>query len=109
APESFRRALDSLRSAHLRPEVLLEEGPAPQRLAPFAVAMSADVVGPDDDELGTGRFVLLHDPAGHEAWQGTFRVVTFVRAALEPDLASDPLVPSVGWSWLVEALEARGV
>ena len=57
------------------------------------MALSADVVvDADDDELGTGRFVLLHDPAGHETWQGTFRVVTFVRATLEPELAADPLV-----------------
>ncbi len=108
-PESFRRALASLRSVRLRPEITLDEGPAPQRLAPFAVALSADISGPDDEELGTGRFVVLHDPAGHETWQGTFRVVTFVRATLEPELASDPLVPGVGWSWLLDALEARGV
>ena len=44
-------------------------------------------------ELGTGRLVLLHDPAGHEAWQGTFRVVTYVRAELEPEMAADPLLP----------------
>jgi hypothetical protein len=111
-PEAFRRALESLRSVHLRPEIALEEGPAPQRLAPFAVALSADVNSPvadAEDELATGRFVVLHDPAGHETWQGTFRVVTFARAALEPDLAADPVLPSVGWSWLVEALDARGV
>ena len=35
----------------------------------------------------------------------TFRVVTFVRAAVEPDVAGDPMLPSVGWSWLIEALE----
>ena len=71
--------------------------------------MTGDVLAdPNDDaseELGTGRFVLLHDPAGHETWNGTFRVVTFVRAAVEPEVAADPMLPSVGWSWLVEALE----
>jgi hypothetical protein len=108
APQAFRRALESLRGVRLRPEVVVTETPAPQRLAPFAVALSADVVVGVDDELGTGRFVLLHDPAGHETWDGTFRVVTFVRAALERDLADDPLVPSVGWSWLVEALDQHG-
>ena len=76
-------------------------------LAPYAVALTADVVVGADEELGTGRFVLLHDPAGHETWQGTFRVVTFVRASLEAELANDPMVPSVGWSWLEEALEER--
>ncbi|CAN5626614.1 hypothetical protein BH24ACT13_BH24ACT13_07190 [soil metagenome] len=98
----------------------MEEAPAPQRLAPYAVALTADVnAGPDElansaAELGSdvpaasGRFVLLYDPAGQEAWEGTFRVVTFVRAALEPELAGDPLLPGVGWAWLSEALDAHG-
>jgi len=111
APETFRRACESLRAVRLRPEVVLDEAPAPQRLAPWAVAMTGDVLAdPNDDaseELGTGRFVLLHDPAGHETWNGTFRVVTFVRAAVEPEVAADPMLPSVGWSWLVEALEGH--
>jgi hypothetical protein len=108
-PAEFARALAALRAVTPRPEVAIEETPAPQRLAPYAVALSADVVSsvdPDTD-LATGRFVLLHDPAGHEAWDGTFRVVTYVRADLEPDIASDPLLTGVGWAWLTEALEAH--
>jgi hypothetical protein len=107
APEQFRRALDALRAAVVRPEVAIEETPAPQRLAPHAVALTADVVV-GDDELATGRLVLLHDPAGHEAWQGTFRVVTYVRADLEPEMALDPLLAGVGWAWLTEALDGHG-
>jgi Protein of unknown function (DUF3000) len=111
-PEEFRRALVSLRSAIPRPEVLLEETPAPQRLAPHAVAMTADVLTEeaedDEDELATGRLVLLHDPAGHEAWQGTFRIVTYVRAELETEMAADPMLPGVGWAWLTEALAGHG-
>ena len=53
--------------------------------------------------------MLLHDPAGHDAWQGTFRLVTLVRAELEPEMAADPLLPEVCWSWLTGALEARGL
>ncbi len=109
APEPFRRAVEALRGVQLRPEVTIEETAAPQRLAPFAVALTADVEDAAGDELATGRFVLLYDPAGHETWQGSFRVVTFVRAALEPDVAGDAMLPSVGWSWLIEALETRGV
>jgi hypothetical protein len=108
APEEFRRALVSLRAASPRPEVVLEETPAPQRLAPHAVALTADVSPSGDDELATGRFVLLHDPAGHEAWAGTFRVVTYVRADLEPEMAGDPLLAGVGWAWLTEALDGHG-
>ena len=109
-PEEFARALAALRAATPRPEVVLEETPAPQRLAPHAVALTADVIAPQDPEteLGTGRLVLLHDPAGHEAWQGTFRVVTYVRAELEHEMAADPLLPGVGWAWLTEALDGHG-
>ena len=106
APEQFRSALSSMRSLRVRPEILIEEAPAPQRLAPFAVALTADVVI-DDDEIATGRFVLLHDPDGHSSWNGTFRVVTFVRADVEAEMAADPFAHEVGWSWLVEALEAH--
>lgn len=110
APEQFVRALAALRSVTPRAEVVLDETPAPQRLAPHAVALTADVVSPTDPdtELGTGRLVLLYDPAGHEAWEGTFRVVTYVRAELDHDMAADPLLPGVGWAWLTEALDARG-
>ena len=38
----FRAALASLRDLHLRPEIALEEAPAPQRLAPYALALSAE-------------------------------------------------------------------
>lgn len=69
--------------------------------------MSADVVI-DDVEIAAGRLVLLHDPAGHEAWRGTFRCVTYVRAEIEPEMVADPLLGAVGWSWLIEALEAEG-
>ena len=106
-PEEFRRALVALRAAKPRPEIELAETPAPTRLAPHATAMTADVIV-DDEELATGRLVLLHDPAGHEAWQGTFRLVTYVRADLEPEIAADPLLPGVGWTWLTEALAAHG-
>jgi len=109
APDEFVRALAALRAVRARPEVVLEETPAPQRLAPHTVALSADVMDPADPdaELGTGRLVLLHDPAGHEAWEGTFRMVTYVRAELDLEMAADPLLPGVGWAWLTEALEGH--
>lgn len=106
-PEAFRRALADLRAARLRPEVALDEAHAPQRLAPYSVALTADVLVAEE-ELATGRLVLLHDPAGQEPWHGTFRLVTFVRAALEAELAMDPLLAQVGWAWLTEALAAHG-
>jgi hypothetical protein len=88
-----------------RPEILLEDLPAPQRLAPYSHALGG-IVSRDGEEVATGRLVLLHDPAGHEAWGGTLRLVTYVTAELEPELAADPLLPAVGWSWLTDALAA---
>lgn len=107
APASFRAAVAQLRAAALRPEVFCEEMPAPQRIAPWSSALSADVtVG--DDEVATGRLILLHDPAGNDAWNGTFRLVAYARADIDPELVTDPMLGAVGWSWLVEALAAHG-
>lgn len=108
APLPFRAAVDSLRAARLRPQIEVEQTKAPQRLAPYAYALEATVVDGDQD-LADGRLVLLHDPAGHDAWRGTFRLVTLVRAELETEMAADPLLPDVCWSWLTGALQARGL
>ncbi|WP_432557499.1 DUF3000 domain-containing protein [Granulicoccus sp. GXG6511] len=106
-PPSFAKTLQEL-SAHVwRPELSIDEIPAPQRIAPFAAAITADVMS-EDLELGNGRLVLLHDPAGNDSWDGDFRLVSFARADVEPELVADPLLPEVGWSWLTDALERQG-
>jgi len=107
SPEEFRVAVEQMHSARLRPEILSEEMPAPQRIAPFASALSADV-SVDGSDLGTGRLVLLHDPAGNDAWEGTFRCVAYARAEIDPEMVTDPLLSEVGWAWLIEALSAHG-
>ncbi|NMR19412.1 DUF3000 domain-containing protein [Cellulomonas fimi] len=95
----------ALRETRLRPEVHLEEVPAPGRIAPWSVALTADVSAPRSaDELASGRFVVLHDPAGQEAWDGTFRLVTLVRATLEAELGADGLLAEVAWTWFEDAL-----
>jgi hypothetical protein len=113
APPEFLRALRSLRGVTLRPEVSLEEAPGPARIAPYTAALVADVRpnrrDPDAEELASGRFVVLHDPAGQEAWDGTFRLVTLVRATLEPEVGQDPLLAEVAWSWFADALAGSGV
>ena len=106
-PETFARAVASLRAVTPRPEIALEDLPAPQRLAPFAHAIAGTVCR-DGEEVATGRLILLHDPAGQDAWAGTLRLVTYVTAELEPEMAADPLLPAVGWSWLTDALSAHG-
>ncbi len=106
-PEEFLAAVERMHAARLRPEIFCEEMPAPQRIAPFASALSADVTV-DGEDVGTGRIVLLHDPAGNDAWGGTFRCVAYARAEIDPEMANDALLGEVGWSWLTEALDAHG-
>ncbi|WP_157840385.1 DUF3000 family protein, partial [Streptomyces sp. TOR3209] len=84
APPPFAAAVEALRAARLRPQIEVEAVPPPKRLAPYAYALEAAVVDGDED-LADGRLVLLHEPAGHDAWHGTFRLVTLVRAELEPE------------------------
>jgi hypothetical protein len=102
-PTAFRGAVAALAAARLRPEMRIGSSPAPRRLAPHAYALTASVEV-EGEELADGRLVLLYDPAGHEAWHGEFRVVTLARAELEPEMAGDPLLSEVGWSWLLDAL-----
>src|SRR3954449_7477315 len=106
-PEEFRVAVTQMHGARLRPEIFCEEMPAPQRIAPYPSALPADVTV-DGEDVGTGPIVLLHDPAGNEAWAGTFRCVAYARAEIDPEMANDPLLGEVGWSWLAEALSPAG-
>ncbi|MEW9549405.1 DUF3000 domain-containing protein [Nonomuraea sp. NPDC050783] len=105
-PAAFTRAAESLRPPEVRPEIELEDLPAPQRLAPYSAAIGASVYR-DDDELAVGRLILLYDPDGQRGWEGPFRLVAYVRADMEPEITSDPLLGPVAWSWLTEALEAH--
>ncbi|GII83498.1 hypothetical protein Ssi03_14880 [Sphaerisporangium siamense] len=107
APAAFRRALASLRPAQVRPEIELEDIPAPQRLAPYSGAVGGSVYR-GDDELAVGRLIMLFDPDGQRGWDGPFRLVAYVRADMEPEITSDPMLGPVAWSWLTESLESHG-
>ena len=105
----FERLILQLRTFTPRAEVVLEEVPAPQKLATYSFAFSADVsnglLAGDEDEIASGRFVLLHEPGGQESWEGEFRCVTFVRADVDTVMQEDPLLPEVGWNWFLTSLE----
>lgn len=110
-PAAFAAAVKAVRAAALRPELTISEIAAPGGVAPFSIALAADVTPArhgNDSELGTGRFILLHDPDEPEAWGGAFRVVCFAQAPLEAEIGVDPFLADVAWSWLVDALDSRG-
>lgn len=107
----FTDVADALRALTFRDDFVVREIAAPASLAPDAVAFAGDVRPGDDgidSEFGTGRFVLLHDSEEPEQWGGPWRIVCFAQAPLEPEIGTDPLLADVAWSWLVDALAARG-
>ena len=104
AVAAFEAGRDAV--AEVRDDITFEDHPAPRRLAPYAAAMAATAFR-DGVEAGTGRIILLYDPDGQEGWTGSFRVVAQVHADVEEEMAADPLLGEVGWSWLTEALDAR--
>lgn len=106
-PGPFARALQELADMRWRPGIVVDEIGSPQRIAPHSVAISAELQA-GDESLATGRLILLHDPAGNDAWGGTFRLVTYVRAEVDLEMVTDPLLPEVAWSWFTEALEGHG-
>ena len=110
-PAAFRAALDALARVSARPEIVLEHIPAPQRLAPWAHAVGALVTEPDGDEdveIASARFIVLFDPDGHEAWNGTIRCVGYLSAETDEELVDDTMFSEVAWSWLTDALADAG-
>ncbi len=102
-PGPFRRVVKDLRAFRWRAGMAVEEIPSPQRIAPHAVALNAEVSLREAD-LGGGRLVLLHDPHGVDAWGGTFRVVAYAKGQADPEMVTDTMLADVGWSWLLDAL-----
>lgn len=107
----FDEIVASVGRATLRDELQVTTIPAPTGLAPFSHALAADVNPArhaDDSDLGTGRLIILFDPDAPEGWGGAVRVICYAQAPLETEIGLDPFVADVAWSWLVDALAARG-
>ena len=107
-PREFAEAVAALSAASPPAAIELDALPAPVNLAPYAHAVGGGVVCADpeggEEDLATGRLVLLHRPGGHEEWRGAWRFVVLVEADLEAEIAEDPLLAEVAWSWLLDAL-----
>ncbi len=109
-PEAFAAEVVGLQrvvDGPVRRGLALRVVPAPKRMAPFSYAVAAEVER-DGEDVASGRFVVLHDPKGQDGWGGDTRVVALVEAQVEAEMAADPALAHVGWSWLLEALEDRG-
>lgn len=107
---SFDAIAAAIRGFRWRPEVEVTEIGSPQRLAPYALALEAEVRpgGGDNTVAASGRLVVLHNPAGDDTWQGDTRFVSYTQADVDFEMAADPLLADVGWSWLTDALRHAG-
>ena len=106
APPPFPEALRSLQRAKVRTDVKLVESAPPTRIAPYAVAINGEVEA--EGAEATGRFVVLHDPAGQEAWDGTFRIIGLVKAEVDAEVGADDMWADVAWARLSEVLDGVG-
>src|SRR6201993_2380818 len=80
-PAPFREAVAAMNSVTARPEIELGPIRPPQRLAPYSYALGAEVKHPDlqivparSEGDAVGRLILLYDPDGADAWDGTLRL-----------------------------------
>ena len=109
-PEAFKLAVESISSVAFREELTVRQIDSPSGVAPYSYALAADVLIAEhehESQHGTGRFILLYDPAEPESWGGPFRVVAFAQAPLEAEIGLDPFLANVAWSWLTDALSIR--
>jgi hypothetical protein len=101
-PVPFRDAVAAMSGASVRSEIELGPIRPPQRLAPYSYALGAEVKRPELDIVpersdgdAFGRLILLYDPDGADAWDGTMRLVAYIQADLDSSEAVDPLLPEV--------------
>lgn len=111
-PAEFKSACDQILETQLRSELAVENIAAPEKIAPFSLALAAGVKqlafahDTIDSPAGAGRFILLYDPDSAAEWGGNFRIVSYVHAPMELEIGQDHFISEVAWSWLLDALES---
>ena len=100
-PAPFREAVAAMNAVSVRPEIELGPIRPPQRLAPFSYALGAEVKRPEPDLVpeqsdgdAFGRLILLYDPDGAEAWDGTMRLWDPIRGRLLVTLRNSGAISS---------------
>lgn len=90
---------------------MVQEIPAPPRLAPFSAAIKVDT-DTDDEEVpsATSTLVILFDPSQRDTWGGDFRLVGHLRAQIDQEMGDDPMLGEFLWTALLDHLhrESRG-
>jgi hypothetical protein len=99
SPAEFEILADS---AKFRPELAIMAAPAPKKLAPFGLSLLGEI--DLAAHFADARVVVLYNPDGDPAWNSTARVIIFIKADIEAELADDPMILQIAWQWLTESL-----
>jgi hypothetical protein len=99
SPAEFEKLADS---AKFRTELAIMSAPAPKKLAPFGLSLLGEI--DNAAHFADARVVVLYNPDGDPAWNSTARVIIFLKADIEAELADDPMILQIAWQWLTESL-----
>ena len=107
SPSRFIAAAMGLIEPFLRDELETKQIPAPDKIAPFALAFAAQVPNPANtpNNRGVGRIVFLYDENQFETWGSNMRVIAYGKSPLEQDIGIEEDMANYCWEWLTRALE----
>lgn len=97
---------DLVNQVNFRDELQVIAAPAPKKLAPFGISLLGEIE--TKEHFADSRIVVLYNPDGDPAWNATARIIIFIKADIESELADDPLILQIAWQWLNEALAKHG-
>lgn len=104
--DEFRIRVEDISKLTERPEIHLEQIPAPKGIAEEALAISAEVIHADHSEAdrGVGRLVLCRDSNFPEGWNSEYRIILYAKSPVEVEMGKDPVVDELPWNWLMDSL-----
>ena len=89
-PAQFREAVAAMNAAQVRREIEIGSDSTTTAFSPYSYALGAEVKRDEAEMLperfngdAFGRLILLHNPEGADAWDGTMRLVAYIQADLD--------------------------
>ena len=109
-PAQFAAATMGINADLMRPELETHQIPAPEKIAPNALAFSTHKPNPAEtpNNRAAGRIVFLHDPEEFETWGSNMRVIAYGKSPLETDVADQGDYAQYWWGTLELALKTHG-
>ena len=109
-PPQFAVAVQGINYSLLREELETHQIPAPEKIAPNALAFSTHKPNPAEtpSNRAAGRIVFLHDPKEFETWGSNMRVIAYGKSPLETDVADQGDYAQYWWGTLELALKSHG-